>query len=236
MRILQITDLHLPGPGDAEEEEIESAWSSWAEMGTVLDGMGADFIINTGDICRDSPSAAIYKRYFTGLKELSTPVITLAGNHDNLELMKDFIPLETQVKEEKFEWLFLQCVQDRLWKAHHSLLLERVRKGTRPLLIFMHYPPLYAGSPYMDSEFPFADVDTILPLLEESPRPVYVFCGHYHTARTLQMGALTVCITPSPYKNIDPAYRERRLSHTYRRPFREIELTKGRVVHALRET
>lgn len=232
MKIIQITDLHLPGPDD---EEMEQGWRDWSDMRKVIDKAGADLVVNTGDVCRNEPQAGIYERYFEGLKSMSTPMIHLAGNHDALDMLEGYVDQKTQLKREGFELLFLDCEPDRMLSEHQFLLLDRLEKGQRPLVIFMHYPPLYAGCPYMDTEHAFSDIEALLPALSQANRPIYLFCGHYHMARTLSSGALKVHITPSPYMNVDPAYRARVHSDLFSRPFREIILNDGQLKERLLE-
>ncbi len=235
MRIIQITDLHLPGPGDVDEKQVDRAWGAWSEMQKTVDELGADLIVNTGDICRNEPQSEIYSRYFKGLESMSTPMIHLGGNHDALDMLDPFGSQKTEQKHAGFELLFLHCKSDRVLSEHQLLLMDRLKKGNIPLVIFMHYPPLYAGCPYMDRGHAFSDIETLLPALSRANRPSYIFCGHYHMARTLNSGALRVHITPSPYMNIDPAYRERVDSDLYRRPYREITLHEGKMEERLLE-
>ncbi len=235
MKIIQITDLHLPGPGDVDEEEMDRVWREWSEMQKTVDELGADLIVNTGDVCRNEPQSEIYSRYFKGLKSMSTPMINLGGNHDALAMFEPHGSQKTQLKHAGFELLFLHCEFDQMLSEHQELLLNRLEKGNIPLVIFMHYPPLYAGCPYMDRNHAFSDIETLLPALSLANRPCHIFCGHYHMARTLNSGTLRVHITPSPYVNIDPAYRERVNSDLYRRPFRKIMLHDGKVEERLLE-
>ncbi len=235
MKIIQIADLHLPAAGEAKKEEYSLAWNNWEQMRTELDLMGADLIVNTGDICREIPKASIYKQYFKGLASMSTPVINLSGNHDDLDLMEPYGETQSTLKKEGFDFLFLHCCPDKLIPPHQDLLVEALAHKKKPLIIFMHYPPLYAGSPYMDGQYPFADIDTILPLLADAKRSISLFCGHYHMARTIKYGSLTAYITPSPYRNIDPAFTDRVDCNRFAFPFREIIVRGGQVESFLKE-
>lgn len=236
MKIIQITDLHLPAQGDVSPSEYAQAWKQWELMRTFLQLSGADLIVNTGDICRATPAKEIYERYYAGLDSLDIPVINLSGNHDELDFIESYEQFQVHRKKEGMDMLFLHCTPAaQLIPEHHSLLLKALKKGPEPLVVFMHYPPLYAGSPYMDGQYAFAEIDSLLPVLETRARPITLFCGHYHMGRTIKSGSLTVHITPSPYINISPAFAERVDCKRYTRPYREIELANSQIITSLAE-
>ena len=225
MKVIQITDLHLPGKGDGGQE----AWSEWDKLRNAVDEAGADLIVNTGDVCRDVPHPEIYERYYEGVNSMSTPVVTLGGNHDALEMMEHYESVDMSMEREGYSLLFLHCEEGRMVEGHKKYFFERLEKSEKPLIVFMHYPPLYAGIRYMDENHAFGEIELFLPALDGARVPVRVFCGHYHTARQIRMGALEVNITPSPYLNINPAYDSRVSSDQYGLPFREIYLDEGRL-------
>jgi Icc protein len=236
MKIIQITDLHLPSQNDVAPPEYTQAWADWEQMQAAITLNEADLIVNTGDICRATPAKEIYERYYASLDSLDIPIINLSGNHDNLDFIQSHEHLQIQQKKEGMDILFLHCTPAaQLTSEHHDILLKAANTGPKPLVVFMHYPPLYAGSPYMDSQYAFAGIDTVLPVLENSARPITVFCGHYHMARTIKSGSLTAHITPSPYMNIDPAHAERVDCKRYTRPYREIVLLNGQISTSLAE-
>jgi Icc protein len=224
MKIIQITDLHLPDREEVSSKAFSQAWTEWECMLDEIEGRGADLLVNTGDICRSEPGANIYRRYYQGLRSLATPILNLAGNHDQLDLLFRHERTDPVLKKGAFTLLFLHCVGDQLYARHRSILLDELERGGKPLVIFMHYPPLYAGAPYMDGQHAFSEISTLLPSLEQARRKVEIFCGHYHMARSLKSGALSVHITPSPYMNIDPAFEDRRDCDRYKNPYREITL------------
>lgn len=228
MKIIQVTDLHLPGPEDTLDSSAGDSWQGWAQLAKAAEKRNPDLIVNTGDICLQEPHVSIYRKYADSLKDISTPFRHVVGNHDNLSMFQSVFPTETAAESkmdlEGFTCLFLHCENSRLIPPHQSLLAETLSSDHAPLILFLHYPPLYAGSPFMDQNYPFRQIDTLLPAVKNANRPVHVFCGHYHTDRIIQTGSCTVYITPSPYKNIDPAFETKTIATDRGLPFREIDL------------
>jgi Icc protein len=231
MKIIQITDLHLSGPEDTPDSSDYNSWQRWSRLAEYIEKRKPDLIVNTGDICLQNPQMSIYKKFFDSLKGFSTPLRLVAGNHDDLSMLQSALPAETatetKVDCEGFTCLFLDCENGRLIPSHQSLLFETLSSGSAPLILFMHYPPVYAGSPFMDQNYPFQQIDTLLPEIKNANRPIHVFCGHYHTDRIIQTGACNIYITPSPYKNIDPAFETKTTAVDRGLPFREIHLNQS---------
>jgi DNA repair exonuclease SbcCD nuclease subunit len=223
MKIIQLTDLHLPEKG----RDSEAAWRDWDKLRNAVDEAGADLIVNTGDVCRGVPQSEIYERYYAGVNLMKTPMVTLGGNHDALEMMARYESVDLSMESSGYSLLFLHCEEGQMVEGHKRYLFEQLEKSAKPLVVFMHYPPLYAGSRYMDEKHAFKEIELFLPALDGARVPVCVFCGHYHMARQIKVGSLEVNITPSPYLNINPAYDSRVSSMRYSLPFRKIFLEEG---------
>lgn len=221
----------MPEKGDGSE----AAWRDWDTLRNAVDGAGADLIVNTGDVCRTVPQLEIYERYYAEVKRMKTPLVTLGGNHDALEMMARYESVDLSMESSGYSLLFLHCEEGQMVEGHKRYLFERLGKSEKPLVVFMHYPPMYAGSRYMDESHAFDEIELFLPTLDGASVPVCVFCGHYHMARQIKVGSLEVNITPSPYLNINPAYGSRVLSNRYNLPFREIFLQEGSLWNNLRD-
>jgi len=196
-----------------------------------------DLLVVTGDLCFREGEEETYLWIVEQLDKLSVPYRVLPGNHDRPstlarafkmgdhlknsgELYFDeiidgyqFIYTDSSAGEfssEQWDWLYHRCLQDDRF----------------PKLLFTHHPPLRGEVPYMDNEHPFRQWGLFEEFIEKTRTPISVFCGHYHTEKSLLRPGVSVFITPSPFFGIDDRYQDFEEAITF--PcYRRIQLRNG---------
>lgn len=226
MLIYHYTDLHLPGPDD--HPEAINSWERWQRYLNFFQKHPADLYINTGDFCRNRPQRSVYERIAEKLIHSNLEHFLLPGNHDDPEQMKSLLPQTyTDITFKKMgEWqvVFINTSSGILQLSDLQEIEKSLQQSERPHLLFMHHPPLFAGSPHMDQKYPMQNIEDVWPVFRSSPAPLHVFCGHYHMNRVIQEGNCTVYITASPYWNIDPAFDALKKVDLESLAFRQIRL------------
>lgn len=235
MRIAQITDTHL-----SSQEDSFPQLDPWTRMQLVLDVLlqeDIDCLIHTGDICLDKPRRSIYELYRERIDAFECPVLHIPGNHDRGDLMKEVLPNAYTTmhitEKEGFTIIFLNTGDAHIEKEELHKLKGLTEMSDKPLIIFMHHPPLYAGVRHMDKNYPLKNIHEVWPILQATKVPIEVFCGHYHTQRSIKVKNVQVHITPSTLYNIDPAFEE--IKRDYKTPpaYRWIRIEDGKMHQGL---
>lgn len=207
MKLIFLTDLHIDVDGEHPQGVDVREHVRRALAYTV--GQQPDALIIGGDICNKTGDRAIYEWTKRELDRLPFPYYVIAGNHDDSGLLADVFGLQRNLHGTELYYalplnghpaLFLDSAAGELsaeqwtWLREHLLAL-----GHSNVLIFMHHPPVPAGSQFMDATYPFRQPEPFLELIRELPGYVTVVCGHYHTERLVQRDNLLVLLTPSTY-------------------------------------
>jgi len=194
----------------------------------------SDLLILTGDISYRDGDEASYQWVKKQLDDNLTPYRIIGGNHDDSSLLANTFALEEHLHnsielyyEEKIpghHLIYLDSSIGSLSKLQWSWLREKLTEDTKlRKLIFMHHPPVKAGVPYMDNNHPFRESEEFVRLLEKTGTRPIVFCGHYHTEKSLILPQMDLFISPSPFFNIDDKYRDFQLLHN-KACYRRVEL------------
>lgn len=214
MRIAQITDSHLLGPGVLWKGRVEMAEKLQAAVAR-LNAIGPDLVVHTGDLV-DGGGEAEYGVAAEILSALKPPLRLLPGNHDRRERMRAAFP--------RAEWApgdHLQFAEDagglrligldtvdpgrtagRLCPDRLAWLADRLA-GDRPALIFLHHPPCPMGLPHMD-RFVFEGSAETAAVLARAP-VLRLACGHVHAAAERHWAGTLVAACPALGVQIPPA-------------------------------
>ncbi|MEM9820834.1 MAG: metallophosphoesterase [Bacteroidota bacterium] len=220
MKIVQITDLHIDEKGEYPFNiDVRKNFTNILQK--VRD-ISPDHLVISGDLCYRTGDAAIYKWIKTrlDLQEFSYSVI--AGNHDDSALMAKTFQIERLLNDDELYYakkikktscLFLDTAKG--YHSDHQLkwIKRQLKNNKEALVIFMHHPPIKSGVPFMDQKYPLQDMDAIQEIFFQYPHNLQVFCGHYHTEKTIQINNLMVQITPSCFFQIDQNEAEFKVDH-----------------------
>jgi 3',5'-cyclic AMP phosphodiesterase CpdA len=199
VHILHLTDLHLSPPG-----ETVHGTDTAPRLAAVLADIAArcvpggplpvpDLAVVTGDLTRDGEPAA-YARLREMLAALPCPVHLLLGNHDNRAAFRAVFPeapvdaggfVQAAVESPAGLCLMLDTLEEgrpegRLCARRLGWLSDRLAEsGERPVLLFLHHPPLAVGLAGMDA----------MGLLD-APALWQVLAPHRHRIRQIVHGHL----------------------------------------------
>jgi Icc protein len=239
MRIIQLTDLHVPPDGVPTKFGIDTR-ANFLKLLPEAAALKPDLLVLSGDLCYDVADAPTYDWIRRQLDALGLRYAVIAGNHDDSPLLGSAFGLEAYGNEVYFaetvqghRLLFLDSAVATVSDAQLEWLSRQLAEIRGPVFIFMHHPPFAAGVPFMDNTWPFRRSADLLAVLTRTAEPVYVFCGHYHTERVVYDGNIRVHLTPSLYFQLDPAYADVVVEHT-RSAFRVIDYAEERLITFVR--
>lgn len=209
LKIVQITDPHLLAPTERLMGlDVNRRLTDVLAHARRFD---PDAYFLTGDYCANEPVQEIYHRLRPLLDQLERPYYLAAGNHDDRHMMRNAFYLEGHGQQ---PICGLIAVNGR-----HFLLLDsspgtvddgqvkwlgRALKQYPTADVVMHHPPIPLGVTFMDDKYPLRATDALLSVLSYDGRPRRVFCGHYHSARTVKFRNLQVHLCPPTSFYIDP--------------------------------
>lgn len=215
--------MHIPGPG-LTPYGIDPAHRFIKALEAMKMMLPLDYIVMSGDLCYREESREIYSWARDRLRAFELPIFAISGNHDNPEMIQEFFPKQGKrsfFNLENGEWesaysyisgkicmLFLDSHRGSMSDQQLEWLKKQVAGANAQhmkLLIFMHHPPLLAGVPHMDKNYAFSRSEDFFSIISEyNDYPVHIFCGHYHTEKTIAMQNAVISITPSTFFEIDP--------------------------------
>lgn len=200
MKFLHFSDLHLcEDPSDLlygikPFERLQKALQHAQRF-----HKDADFLVITGDLANLGKRKA-YENLILATKDYFVPVIVIAGNHDNPQLMRELfvafdgnisnlekgIWLGKEIQTEKESFIFL----DTTGGLGHSGVFTKDRAqelssrlanvGDRSVYLFLHHPPLSLGVESMDLIRLLDSTDLEEVVREYGSKIRCFFLGHLH--------------------------------------------------------
>lgn len=212
MQIIQLTDLHIGREG--EETYGVDVRGNFLRALDQIAAIKPDLAVITGDLCFSTGDAGVYAWLRAHLEALAIPFEVIPGNHDDTALLADAFGYGAGALQEgelyfSRAWdhcraLFLDTSAGRMSAAQWAWLEDQCATTQGPVLIFMHHPPVLAGAPFMDLNYPFQQAEEFRLFQTRLRIPTYIFCGHYHLERTLPAAFGSISITPSCILQISP--------------------------------
>ena len=164
MKIVWVSDLHLPAPG-------EMLWSldAYGRVQSCLDDIAthhgdADLCVITGDLA-DAGDPGAYRWLTERLADFPLETVLLIGNHDDRAAMRAHLPnlpddgngfVQSVRDTDQGRMLFLDTFKGgtsagQYCAARRDWLRQRLEEaGDNPVWLFMHHPPFDVGIDYMD--------------------------------------------------------------------------------------
>lgn len=211
MLIAQLTDIHIGFDPEARPEELNRTRFRAALTRVFETPNAPDLLVLSGDLT-DHGDPESFARIAALLKDVPCPILPLVGNHDTREELLRAFPDCPQADG------FIQYVVERDGLAIFCLdTLEPGRHGGafcaarrdwlrarlaelsgRPVLIFMHHPPVVSGIDWMD---PAPDEDWIVnfaaAVAGNEDRILAIHCGHLHRPLAARFRGIALAVTPS---------------------------------------
>ncbi|MCB0689678.1 MAG: metallophosphoesterase, partial [Saprospiraceae bacterium] len=211
MQLLFFTDLHTGNVG--EYPHHVDLRKNFTDLLREISQHHFDYLIIGGDLCLQSGDVAIYQWQKEQLDALKKPYFIIAGNHDNQLLLCEVFEACVLAGNEEIYFskiwdgipvLFLDTGRGSM-SGQQKEWLRTTLKGAvdTPVVIFMHHPPLLMQVPHMDRQYALEDREEIQSILQETPNPKHIFCGHYHVEKNAFQGNVSVTVTPSLFFQIE---------------------------------
>ena len=191
--IIQITDTHLYADGQSEFGGIvtEDSLKQVLDLAQNSEQWPPDMVLVTGDLVQQ-PVKESYVRLNSILLSLDVPVYCLPGNHDNPQMMQQYLNqdnVSTQKIIETNEWCVLLLNSFKPGTHSGELPEEELRFMQQSLkqyqhkhiLIALHHHPVSIYSTWMDSMI-LDNADDFLDILSNHTNVRAVIWGHIHQA------------------------------------------------------
>ena len=184
----------------------------FAEALAAAEALQPDALVLTGDFCGQDPNEEVYRKLRPQLDATGLPYFLSPGNHDSRALLRKHFrlpgradaPIYGRVAIAERDYYFLDTSPGEL-ETEQLDWLEAELDPDRPAEIFMHHPPFALGVRFMDERYQLSDSDgRLAAILASGGRERTVFCGHYHSYRTVRRGKVTVHLCPPTSFYIDP--------------------------------
>jgi Icc protein len=208
-RIAHITDPHLLASGERLMGLDVNA--RLEDVLTAAERLRPDAYFLTGDLCAHDPDPAVYRHLRPRLDRLSAPYFFAAGNHDDRAMLRTAFDLPGEGGEslhrrigvEKRDFLILDSAPGEVDRRQMDWLRRQISEVPTADIVF-HHPPTLLGVAFMDRNYPLRNRGELLGVLTADGRPRRVFCGHYHSVRTVGHRNLHIHLCPPTSFFIDP--------------------------------
>ena len=163
-----------------------------------------DLIVLGGDLAAVNGETDAYEWTRYQLDGAVVPYLMIPGNHDQVDNMVSIFKPAIKGEDNKLYFTcevmgkrltFLDSSSEFITSDQFAWLSENNRD--QPSLLFMHHPPTDCGCDFMDLRYPLQNQSETMSALNDINGLKAVFCGHYHTEKTVLSGDKTIFITPS---------------------------------------
>lgn len=209
--IAQLTDIHIGFDPEARPEELNRTRFR-AALARVFETPNVpDLLVLSGDLT-DHGDPESFEKIAALLSEVPCPILPLVGNHDTREELLRAFPACPQADGfvhyvVERGGLAIVCL-DTLEPGRHGGAFCAARRDwlrarldelpDRPVLIFMHHPPVVSGIDWMD---PAPDADWIALFAQSiaghEDHIVAIHCGHLHRPLATRFRGIPLGVTPS---------------------------------------
>ncbi|MBK8628205.1 MAG: metallophosphoesterase family protein [Saprospiraceae bacterium] len=212
MKICLLTDLHIDFEGN-HPLNIDTR-SNFLQVLDHIYNKKYDLMVLAGDLCNKSGGELIYQWIKAQLKPIEIPIKIISGNHDTSTLIAQIFDYDETLKNDELYYthrihgnnlIFLDTAKGEMSENQWNWLSGVTADGDNDIYIFMHHPPLIAGSLHMEPTYSFKQMERFEAFCKSKPdKRFYIFTGHYHFERSIIKQNMSIFITPSTFIQIDP--------------------------------
>ena len=219
--LLQLSDLHL----FADRSALLKGVNPWESLERVLETIrrrqiAFDHLILTGDLAHDGQRNT-YEQLRQALGNRADTAQAIPGNHDDRQhvgqvfnLSNDSLASPSNRVTFAFSagaWRVLGLdtllpgsLRGELGAAQLAWLENELAANRDALtLIFLHHPPVEAGSAWLD-KIGLTDRELLCRLIDSSPQVKLICCGHIHQEFESWIGSATVLAAPATSVQFTP--------------------------------
>jgi len=211
MRIAHFTDMHITEDGSRLQDiDVRKNFND------VLDDIQShnpDLIILGGDLAAKAGEKGAYLWIHEQLKRIDIPVYPIAGNHDDPSLIKSIFLTRMEIKGPYLDYtldshgqsfIFLDTANSYVNQEQIDWLQNTVSNLSGFPILFMHHPPQLCNCQFIDRRYPLINHQEVWDVIKSLPTIKFIFCGHYHTEKTIQVDDRTIFLTPSTFLQMSP--------------------------------
>jgi len=218
MLVAQISDLHIGISVDVDFRGDRATVDTATALAAAVSGLNnmatrPDVVVATGDLVADG-KVEEYQRFSELVASLEIPLILVPGNHDNRKALRtvfeDASYLRSEIEacyyviDNPSDPLRLVCLDTLVADQHGGKLGEQqldwldrtLASSNKPVLIFMHHPPIRTGIPMFD-EMGCSDGDRLGEIVEKYPQVLAIGCGHVHRPIHAMWNGAMLHVAPS---------------------------------------
>ena len=220
--IAQFSDTHVTTNGRLLHDRYDSA----ATLTKCFEHAAAlprrpDLVLMTGDLA-DQGADPEYRRLRDIVDAAGFPVITIPGNHDRrAEMSRFFPPVEHAVNARMdtvrdglpLTLIGLDTVREGADEGYfeddQALWLDGVlaKRRDKPVLIFMHHPPVATGFRLMDTiRLEPVSAARLAAVVSRHANIRRVVCGHVHRSLQVVWEGVMLSVCPSTAFQIEPDF------------------------------
>ena len=214
MLIAQISDLHVAAPGVRVAGVDTAATLGCCVRDIARRNPRPDLVLATGDLVEEGTPAE-YDRLRGLLAPLAMPVYVIAGNHDDRAALRSAFadhaylppgegPIHYVLDGHELELIALDTTipgaAGGALDEPQCAWLETtlVRGADRPVLVFMHHPPIMTGIRCMDEiALEPRSAARLGAIVARRPRVERIVCGHVHRGIQARWNGTLVSVCPS---------------------------------------
>jgi Icc protein len=218
MRIAHLSDFHVANKPDRKINGVNPLANLQKAVGAVrAQNPKVDLIILGGDLFEEGEKAS-YQLIAEQFKDFQVPIHTVLGNHDQLAAFrKTSLPQRPDdftgyysFDHNKLHVVILNTVipgkpsgrldeQQLLWLSE-----DLFHSRAKPVLIFMHHPPLDSGVAWLD-KLKLHNAESFWEVVPPYSRNILgVFAGHTHIQTSYLHRGVLVCVAPATSWNFLP--------------------------------
>jgi len=236
--IAQVTDTHI-APSDVLYRGF-NVRQQFLEVLKKLAKKKLDLLVLSGDLAAYEGEPESYLWIKEALSTFPHPYIVMPGNHDHVVRMSRVFKLDGNEigqgmlyftrKVNGKRLIFLDSSMSSIPKQQLEWLSIELAKSNEQALLFIHHPPLLCDCLFMDERHALQNLHDVWQVLQTPRQTIkHIFCGHYHTEKTVIKDGKSVYLTPSTVFQIKTDTPEFGIEHS-KPGWRMIEW-KGRQVH-----
>lgn len=202
-KIVHITDLHISEDG-SPVRDIDVRGNFLA----VLESAGRfmpDLVVLGGDLAAEEGELGAYYWIKEVLTDISIPYVIVPGNHDVLLNLDEVFDIKDSLQQSwDFIWqnddlviIGLDSSKGEISNQQLHWLHKSFKSLEKDALLFMHHPPIDCGCAFMDTNYPLFNRKDVFHLISDCSQVAAVFCGHYHTEKTVIRENKQIYLTPA---------------------------------------
>ena len=213
MLIAQISDLHVTAPGACVAGVDTAATLESCVRDIARRDPRPDLVLATGDLVEEGTPAE-YDRLRELLAPLAMPVHIIAGNHDDRAALRSAFadhaylpsgggPIHYALDGHDLGLIALDttipgAAGGALDEPQCAWFETMLRQTDRPVLVFMHHPPIVTGIRCMDEiALEPQSAARLGAIVAGQPRVERIVCGHVHRPIQARWSGTLVSICPS---------------------------------------